>query len=641
MPDPPDESSFRRRGGAAALLVIVLAVYLPVMRSGGFIWDDPQYVTANPTLRDLGGLAAIWIHPTSIPQYYPLVHTTFWIEYHLWGLRPRGYHIDNVLLHAAAAILLWRFLRRLGIPGSLLAAAFFAVHPVNVESVAWITERKNVLSAVFYFLSAHAYLRFASNNLRSNRFVAGAYVLSLAFFVAALLSKSVTCSLPAAILLLILWRHGNLRWRDVLPPLPFFAAGLAMAATTAILETRHVGAAGREWNWTFADRCLIAGRALWFYAFKLLWPARLSFIYPMWTRMHLAQRPGLIAFPASAAGVLAALWLLRRRLGRGPLVAVLFFFGTLLPALGFINIYPMRYSLVADHFQYLAAIGLFVLAAAILHRRLLTRAVAWAALVLLAILTVQQQVIYKNAIDLWQDTLAKNPHSFMVWGNLGDQYADLSNDQNLAPAQRAFYRSQARNCYTKLIELAPDQPIAHYKWGIVKEYDGDLEAARAEFAKALEIEPQFAPAMDSMGVVLMQLHRPDEAMQFYRRAIAIDPRFAELRFHYGIALEGAGEFDQAIDQYVAATLLKPNYAEAEFNLANLLVVQKHRSDLALRYYADAVAQHPGRADYHAYFAIALYKTEHFDEARTQCRAALQLDPNLAPAKNLWKLLGPP
>ena len=618
------------RLAAGAIIALVLSVYVPVIRTGGFIWDDPQYVTGNPLLRTLPGLLAIWIHPSASPQYYPLVHTTFWIEYHLAGLHPALYHVDNVLLHAIASILLWRALARLRVPGAWLAAAIFAVHPVQVESVAWVTERKNVLSLVFYLLSFHAYLNF------TDRFKAKDCWLALAFFIAALLSKSVTCSLPAAILLIVYWRNGQVRRADVRPLVPFFLLGAVMAAVTAMLEKQHVGASGPEWRFTFADRCLIAGRALWFYAAKLLWPHPLIFIYPRWESMDFSRRPWLILFPLAALGAIAALALLRRRIGRGPLVAVLFFAGTLLPALGFINLYPMRYSFVADHFQYHAGIGLIVLAAAGLRR--LRAAGAAAVLAVLGVLTWQQGSVYQNQLALWKDTVERNPTSWMAWGNLGDEYADLSNRFDLARAERDKDRAEARQCYATLYKLAPDQPLAHLKWGIVKEYDGDLGAAKDEFAASLRLAPDFTIAMNSMGMLLMRQNRPGDAMRYYRRAIELDPGYAEARVHYGDALLSEGDRDGALAQYSQAAARRPDNVEAQFKLANMLLTVKNRADLAIPHYMTAVSVDSNRADIRTNLAAALMAVGRFDEAREQCREALRLDPNLSQARQLWEKL---
>jgi len=622
---------YARRLGAAALMALVLIVYIPVIRTSGFIWDDPQYITGNPLLRTLPGLAAIWIHPTALPQYYPLVHTTFWIEYHLAGLNPRLYHIDNILLHGLACILLWRALARIGAPAAWLAAAIFAVHPVNVESVAWASERKNVLSLVFYLLSLHAYLAF------SQQYRARDYWLALAFFVAALLSKSVTCSLPAAILLIVYWHNGRVRRLDVLPLIPFFILGMVMACVTATLEKQHVGASGAEWNFTFVDRCLIAGRALWFYAGKLIWPHPLIFIYPRWVGMSFFQSPWLVVYPISALAVILGLWLLRRKIGRGPLVAVLFFAGTLLPALGFINLYPMRYSFVGDHFQYHASIGLIVLAAAGLrYLRLIPCA---AVLAVLGSLTWLQSPIYKNQFELWKETSVQNPNSWMVWGNLGDEYAALANRPGISQKDRDQYRAEERACYQRLYDLAPEQPTAHLDRGFIKEYDGDLAGAKNEFDEAIKLEPDFAIAMNSMGMLLMRENEPDAAMAYYRKAIAIDPGYAEARVHYGDVLLSQGDHDGAFDQYSEAASRRPDNVEAQFKLANMLLTEKNRPDLAIPHYAAAVYSDPNRADVRTNLAAALMSLGRFDEARQQCQIALQIDPNLPQARQIWERLG--
>ncbi|HOW19171.1 MAG TPA: O-GlcNAc transferase, partial [Phycisphaerae bacterium] len=336
---------------AAGLLLLALAVYIPAMR-GGFVWDDDDYVTENRTLRSLDGLGRIWFDIRATPQYYPLVFTSFWLEYHLWDSRPGGYHVVNILLHGTSAVLLWLVLRRLAVPGAWFAAAVFAVHPVHVESVAWITERKNVLSGVFYLSAALVWLRFAGLDCprAAEPRRRSLYAIGLFLFACALLSKSVTASLPAALLLVLWWKRGRIARGDFLPLVPFFALGAVMGLITAWVERHHVGAEGAEWALSAAERCLIAGRALWFYAAKLIWPVRLTFIYPRWPIDSGVWWQYL--YPIAAVAAIGLLWGLRRRIGRGPLVAVLFFAITLAPALGFFDVYPMRYSFVADHFQY-------------------------------------------------------------------------------------------------------------------------------------------------------------------------------------------------------------------------------------------------------------------------------------------------
>ena len=293
--------------------------YAPVVRDE-FIWDDDAYVTHNGTLRTLPGLWAIWFVPFSIPQYYPLVHTTFWIEYHLWGLAPLGYHIVNVLLHGASAVLFWRLLVQLRLPGAWLAAALFAVHPVDVESVAWVTERKNVLSLAFALAALSSYLKFHPASVQSDQdhAVAGSagarwYLLALALFIAALLSKTVVATVPAVLLVIYWWRTGGIDWRELPFLMPFFVLGAASGLFTAWLEVKHVGAEGEEWDFTSVERVLIAGRVLWFYAAKLAWPYPLIFFYRRWMiDWHEAWQ---YVYPAAAVATIVLLWCGRTRDG--------------------------------------------------------------------------------------------------------------------------------------------------------------------------------------------------------------------------------------------------------------------------------------------------------------------------------------
>ena len=398
------------------LTLVTLLAYIPAIR-GGFIWDDDDYVTENPVLSHPGGFRALWFFPDSTPQYYPLVFSTFWMEYHLWGLSPMGYHVTNVLLHVFGAWILWRVLEALGVKGGYLAALVFALHPVHVESVAWVTERKNVLSGVFYLAALWSYLRCRPGGIAQ---VGGEYRwrfygMSLVFFACALLSKTVTASFPAAVVLLMWWKRGRLGredWKDIVRLLPMFVLGVGMGLTTAWLEKHHVGAKGEDWSLTAVERFLVAGRALWFYAGKLFWPGSLSFVYPRWQVSQAVWWQYI--YPVLAAGVVGVLWLLRRRIGLGWLVGVLYFVGTLFPALGFLNVYPHRFSFVADHFQYLASLGLLVPACWLLWG-LLERARSWrrwaaggllvVMLAGLGVATWSQGWVYQGLESLWTDTL--------------------------------------------------------------------------------------------------------------------------------------------------------------------------------------------------------------------------------------------
>jgi hypothetical protein len=332
---------------AALLLLAILLTFEPAFHAQ-FIWDDDANVTANPALRNLEGLILIWTNSETMTQYYPLLYTTFWIEHALFGLDPAPFHALNVMLHGMNAILLWRVLLFLEIPGAWFIAALFGLHPVQVETVAWVTELKNLQSGFFYFAAALAYLHFDRRRRESSSSPchSGLYALSLLLFLAATLTKTVTATLPAALLLLAWWKRGTIHRNDVLPLLPMLVLALPLGALTAGSESALSVNRGFGWDPTFLERFLNAGRSIFFYAWKLIWPREFTFIYSGWETDASALAQYL--FPLAALALPGVLWLLRDRLGRGPLVAVLYYGGTLFPALGFLEIYFFRFAPVAS-----------------------------------------------------------------------------------------------------------------------------------------------------------------------------------------------------------------------------------------------------------------------------------------------------
>ncbi|MBW2272161.1 MAG: tetratricopeptide repeat protein [Deltaproteobacteria bacterium] len=509
-----------RRAGSAALLAITILAYLPVLQAG-FIWDDDAYVTENVTLRSLEGLRSIWLEPAALPQYYPVVHTSFWVEYALWELAPAGYHLVNVLLHALASILAWRVLARLAIPGAWLAAAIFALHPVHVESVAWITERKNVLSACFYLAAALAYFRYEPPRRKAAeaaRPIAW-YAAALFLYLAALLSKSVTASLPAALLLLLWWKRERFEWRSVLPLLPFFAVGAALGLHTAWLEQAHVGAQGAEWSLSVVERFLVSSRALCFYLGKLAWPWNLSFIYPRW-RIDDAEAVQYL-FPLLAFALLGLAWLGRRRFGWGPLVALLYFAGSLFPALGFINVYPHRFSYVADHFQYLASLGPIAAVAAggvLLAQRLPRRVSLAGAGLLLALLGAsvwQQSLVYRDPETLWRDTLIHNPDSYLAHSHLGNILL------------RRGESRQALDHYREALRVKPDDPASlnNMAWFLATTRDETLrdgpEALALAERAARGVSYGNPVLLDTLAASQAEVGRFEQALETARQALQL------------------------------------------------------------------------------------------------------------------------
>jgi len=600
-------------GAAAALVLLTLAAYVPAMQ-GGFVWDDDAYVTANRTLRSADGLRRIWLEPGAVPQYYPLSFTSLWLEYRLWGPEPTGYHVTNVVLHALAAILVWRVLARLAAPGAWFAAALFALHPVEVESVAWITERKNVLSAVFYLGALLVYLRFALGS-RDAR----AYAAAAALFLAALLSKTVTASLPVAILVLLWWKRGRVERRDLLAALPFLVLGAALGLGTVWMETHHVGARGAPWDLSIVERCLVAGRAVWFYAGKLVWPRQLTFIYPRW-RID-AGAWGQYLFPLAALVVVAVLFAARSRLGRAALAAALFFGLTLAPALGFVPVYPMRYSFVADHFQYHASLGLLALGAGLgaHHVRDGRVRAALGTLVLLVLggLTWRQGHVYRDLHTLWSDTIAKNPGATMAHINLGMLHyqegrperavaeyeaalridpADAEARDDLGIALAAAGRTEeALAEFAESLRLAPDDPKTHNNLANTLAGQGRTAEALAEYAQAVRLEPRYADAHNNLGTALALAGRTDEAIAEHEEAVRLDPDYVEAHHNLGVLLAERGRPADALVHQLAALRVNPRYAGAHYEAGNVLVALG-RTREAIARYRDALALKPDWPD---------------------------------------------
>src|SRR5688572_7168438 len=465
-----------------ALLLVTLAAYYPAWH-GGLLWDDDAHIT-RVDLRSLHGLWRIWFDVGATQQYYPVTHSAFWVLHRFFGDATLGYHLVNICLHATSAFLFAVLLRRLAVPGAVVAAFIFAVHPVHVESVAWITELKNTLSGVLYLSAAIAYVNFDTN--RRKRW----WALAFGLFALALLSKTVTATLPAALLVVFWWKRGHLRLReDVLPLLPFFAIGVLGGAVTAWVERTHIGAEGAAFGFSVIERGLIAGRAIWFYLAKLVWPANLVFIYPRWNINPFAWWQ--YVFPLAVGLLLAGLWRYRTR-SRAPLAALLLFIGTLVPALGFVNVYPFVFSFVADHFQYLASLGVIALVSAgatlLMRRRRVTPTLAASLAVLIvgasAVLTWRQSREYVDGETLYRTTLRSNPSSPMVRNNLG-----------------GLLRKRAGL-------VSPDRRL--------------LEEAEAQFREALRLRPDdFPQAHNNLGTTLLALDRFDAAIAEYRDALRL------------------------------------------------------------------------------------------------------------------------
>jgi tetratricopeptide (TPR) repeat protein len=567
---------------------VTILAYRPAW-NGGFLWDDDAYVTNNDLLTGRDGLRRIWFSLDSPSQYFPLVYTTFRIERALWGLNPAGYHVVNILLHVANALLLWRLLARLNVPGAWLSGAIFALHPVQVESVAWITERKNVLMGVFFLLTLLAWVEFVDEGSRRRwRF----YALALVLYALALLSKTTACTLPAALLLILWLQKKPINKQRVAQIVPFFVLGIAMGLLTVWWERYHQGTHGALFALGPIERILIASRAVWFYLSKLIWPSNLTFIYPQWTisPTHPVDYGWLLA----AGGLCAVIYFTRRFVGRSLEVAALFFVATLSPVIGFIMLYTFRYTFVADHYQYLASIGPIALASAGVANlaagfkgsRNFIFATAVCILAALTGLTWRQSTMYADIEALWRTTIARNPGCWMAYNNLG----------------------------------------------IVLSQKGEIDEAIAHYRKTLEMSPDFADADYNLGNALLQKGQIDEAIIHCQKAVAAKPNDPEAQVGLGNALFRKGSIDEAIVHYEKALALRPHYFAGHYNLSAALL-EKGEVDAAIFHCRAALSIQPEHADTYINIALALVEKGQIADAIAHYEKALKIEPRSVSAQS--------
>ena len=603
--------------GWLAIFCATALAYSPAL-NGGFLWDDDGHV-CPPALRSLHGLWRIWTELGATQQYYPLLHSAFWLEYRLWGASVAGYHWVNVLLHATSACLVVAIARRLALPGACLAGLIFALHPVGVESVAWISEQKNTLSTVFCLASALAYLRFDEDRKKTH------YRLALGLFLLALLSKTTTATLPVALLIVLWWRRGRLRWKeDMLPLVPWLALGAGFGLFTAWVEHWVIGAQGSAFALTFGERCLLAGRIAWFYLGKLIWPAALIFIYPHWM-----IDPGVwwqYLFPAAWLAAVLALGFACRT-SRGPLAAFLVYAALLFPVLGFFNVYPFVFSYVADHFQYLASIGVIVPVAAGLAgaanrfppgvRRWAPPLLAGILLTALGTLTWYQACVYRDAEALYTATLARNPGCWLAHNNLGVLLAPAHPDEAIAH-------------YKAALELKPDYADAHYNLAkTLSKIPGQRADAVAQYEAALQADPAYADADNNLGILLAQdPARLPEAIAHFEAAVQIQPDLAAAHSNLGTAWSRVpGHLTDAIAQYQATLRLEPDSAPAWFDLGNALA-KANREPEAVAAYGNALKLDPNYAEAHYNLGTLLWRMPgRRADAIGHYREALRLRPD--------------
>jgi protein O-mannosyl-transferase len=538
-----DVSSPRLQGwlAAALLLGLTAAAYLPSL-GNGFVWDDDIALTQNPMIHSDAGLQQFWL-TTQPPDYWPMTASTLWVEWRLWGPEASGYHATNLVLHLVEVLLLWRILRRLGIPGAYLGAMLFAVHPVNVESVAWITQRKNLMAMLFYLLSIYGFVRWNASNssvgwgaststrspqdgveqTRRGRRVPPAiwYALSLLAFILAMLSKGSVAILPLVLLGIVAWRR-RIGVGDILRIAPFFLVAGILVLVDVWFQKHHLVGDEIIRHAGLLERVLGAGAVVWFYLYKALVPVHLAFFYPLW---QIDQGDLLWWIPLVAAiGLTRLLW----KKSRAAFFAWGYFCLALLPVMGFTDVYFMKFSLVANHYQHLALIGVTATAGAgwaTLKNEFKNVKLFLAAAVVgaLAVLTWRQCRMYRDAQTLFETTLVENPGAWLAHENL----AVILANQQRAPEAIAHLEEALR--------LKPDYASADSNLGVLLVDEGRVAEGMARYQAALRIDPNLFVAHLNLGNLLLFQHRYEEARVELEAAVRLKPASVEARRQLDLA----------------------------------------------------------------------------------------------------------
>jgi len=596
---------------ALAIALAAAWVYSPCVR-GEWLWgwDDGLEITQNPVLRAADGWWEPWVHPQGM-DYFPLKSSLQWLEWHFWGADPLGYHLVNVGLHALSALLIWRLLRLLGVRAAFLGGLLFAVHPLAVESVAWISEFKNTVSLPPLLLASIAWVRYDHSGRR------GARAWALAWFVAALACKTSTVMFPAVLLLFAWWRRDRIRVRDLRATAPFFAAALAMGAATVWFQsTRAIGIAGTPEG--LGARLTQAGWSIVSYARMCVWPSGLAPVYPPAAASATAWVPWL-----AVAAALALFWAKRAGWGRHALLGAGWFLLGLAPVLGVVPMAYMRVSARADHFAYVPLVGCVGLAAAGIGAalaaaearfgrraavRLPIAACAAALVCALAFEAHGYAAVFRDEKALWTFAVGRNPGAWLARNNLGKV---LLEERRPAEAAEQFREA---------VRVRPDSYEAHANLGNCLESMGRSDEARREYAAALAINPGFAGAHYNLGLSFLRSGRLDEAIGEFRAALERDPGHAQARNSLGLALAGAGRLAEAMEQYRLALRLDPGLPEAHLNLGNALF-RLDRLEEAIGEYREALALRPDYSGAHSNLGQALARLGRDREAEAEFEEA--------------------
>ncbi len=568
--------SWRSVLAGAALCGLIVATFFPATQ-GGFVWDDAAFTTVEP-VQSLSGIWKIWFQSGTLiheGHYWPILYTTFWLEHKLWGFDPLYFHSFNLVLHAVATLLLWQLLVRMEVLGAWLAAAVFAVHPLHVESVAWVIGRKDMLATIFYLLAVLNYMRFVQYGQRRN------YIWTMGMFVASLLSKYIAVTMPATLLLWHWWKKGRVTIADVLRVSPLLLVGLFITiADWAIYSSKEI----IYFGYTFIERCLLAAQSLCFYVSQLVWPTKLAVVYPRW-EISTENLLGWV-FLATVVIVPTLLWVARRRIGRGFLAGLLFFAITVSPTLGFLDYGYMQFSFVADRYQYLAGAGVTTaLVAAVVWvwraglgrlaglwvraAQLVALLVPAALLGVLGSISWKQAGIYENQGVFFSYIISQNPmargahHSLGFWHQQNGRYQEALDNFHIA------------------IKKRPNNDKILNKMGMVNEMLGDISSAEEYYRRALQKNPRAKHSLGNLGLLRTRQGYHQEAYDLFMEVLKIDPSFVSAYNGLGLALFGMNRLEEAQQYFDQALSIDPNLVDARINrdrIAQILQTQSQSTN---------------------------------------------------------------
>ncbi len=683
--DEPYEPHMGQRGRIVALALLLLAVtigvYLPSLR-GQFIVGEDVVITSNTVLRaGLGGLGAIWLHPTISPHYQPLAYSLLSLEFkgvsRLRGFgvdHPQGYLLVNMLLHAANVLLLWTLLRKLEVRGALMAAMLFAVHPVNVQTVAWINQQPLLLCGMFYLWALLVYLRFAQINpappigpgLRLPEAPWMLYGLAVLLMGAALLNHAAAVSLPLVALVVIWWERGRLMRRDWRNILPLLALGLLWLCVALYADWRRALAVNDVVEAGPVARMLIACRAAWIYLLHFTVPWRLSFIYPKWQPIWIDALGAL-----ALVGVIIAAARSRRRVGRGPVTILLLFLTVFLPMLLLRTDFD-RQTYLSDHLLYLPGIVLGTALVAWLAGLTVRKLPRWivpagsAVIGALALVTVTRFSDFRSSENVWSAILRRNPDSALAHNELGLIYlsnknhanalehfkqalridgSDVSTLLNIAAVYSAEDRPQdAINTYLQVLNSSPDNAEAHFGLGQVYAQRGDSTDALREYSEVLRLSADHVKALNNIGLLHSQRGETKEALESYQRAIEINPGFMPSYINLANLQYSLGQVEQASQTLNRAARIDPDNFELWINAGSMVgmlagvdqVPRQERITLntqAVAFFRKAWAIKPTSALANEHLGMALMQRDQLVEEKSLAEAifylrrAVELEPD--------------